>query len=37
MEASEKTATLHDVSEKQGVSGLEQKCLKALNHSNKES
>jgi hypothetical protein len=37
MHTLEKTAALHDVSEKEGLSGLEQKCLKALSHSNKET
>jgi hypothetical protein len=37
MPASEKTAALHDVSEKKGVSCLESKCHKVLTHSNSES
>ena len=36
MEALEKTAALHDVLEKKGVSCLEQKCLKASTHSGSE-
>jgi len=37
MAALEKTAAFQDVPETKGVSCLEQKCLKALNHSNTES
>ena len=36
-EALEKTTALHDVLETKAVSRLEQKCLKALNHSNSVS
>ncbi len=37
MQALEKTAPLHDVSETKGVSSLESECQKPLSHSNEDS